>query len=389
MSIPESKQATSILQKSSSILLLVKENTSVDAFSSMLALSLTLRARTASGAEIDCVSPGHVPQELQFLPGSSQVSMQPHIKPRVTIEIAGISSLLNIEQHQLKGGLRIQLVIEENKKITADAIETHVQEFPYDCITTFGISDLGELSDIFTNHADFFYSTPIVNIDNKAANEHFGTINMVDITASSIAEITYELITELQENRAVDADIATSLYAGIVGATESFQSPLTTPRAFQVAAELMGQHAKTDTVIQQLVKTKPLTLLKLVGRAYARLRHDEHGRIFWSILRNIDFMESGATADHIPMVIQELTNNISGYNITYILQEHDSNQYRLYLSLGKGLVKRAKDIQKALSAQKEGSLLVCSIPAPNLEEAEKRAVLKVRDIVSTSNTTYS
>lgn len=381
MSIPESNQAANILKKSSNILLLVKEGSSVDAFSSMIALSLALRLKTANGMEIDSVSPSHVPQELQFLPGSSQVIMRPQAKPRVTIDIAGISALEGIKQHQLKGGSRIQLILKEGETIGADAIETHIQEFPYDCITLFGISDLGELGTIFTDHADFFYSTPIINVDNKAANEHFGTINMVDITASSIAEITYELIAELQGDRIVDSDIATALYAGIVGATQSFQNPLTTPQAFQIAAELMSQHAKTDTVIQELVKTKPLPLLKLVGRTYARLRHDEHGRIFWSIVRNIDFTESGATKEHIPMVMQELTNNISGYNITYILEEHGDMQYRVHVSLGKGLTKRKKDIQNELSASKEGSLLMFSFSAPNLEEAEKHTVLIMRDIV--------
>ncbi len=381
MSIPESKQASTVLQRSSNILLLVKKSPSVDAFSSMLALSLALRMKMANGTKIDCVSPSHVPKELQFLPGSSQILMQPHIQPQITIEIAGISAISDIRQHQLKGGLRIQLTLKEHEKATADAIETHVRDFPYDCIITFGISDLGELGEIFTNHADFFYSTPIINIDNRATNEHFGTINLVDITASSIAEIVHEVIATLQEGRVIDTDIATALYAGIVGATDSFQSPLTTPRAFQLAAELMGNHAKTDAVIQQLVKTKPLMLLKLVGRTYARLRHDEHGRIFWSILRNIDFLESGATGEHIPLVMQELTNNISGYNAAYILQEHGNGQYRVYLSLGKGLIKRTKEIQKELSAEKEGSLLIYSLSAPNLEEAEKRAVMGIRDIV--------
>lgn len=378
MSLPEVQQAITILNRSGSILLLVPEKTSVDSFSSMIALLLALSKDTTK--EIHAVSPSHVPQELQFLPGSSQVLMSPQAKPGIIIDIAGVSTITDIRQEQLKGGMRIQLVLNENTEVTADLIETHVRQMPYDVIVLFGASDLADLGELFTTRADFFYNTPIINIDHRATNEHFGTVNIVDITASSIAEITHELIVALPEVT-IDADIATSLYAGIVGATQSFQKPSTTPHAFQVAAELMEHQARTELVIQELIKTKPLFLLKLAGRTYARLRHDEHGRLFWSILRELDFLESGATHEHIPLVIQELTNNISAYNAACILYEDGEKQYSLYISLGKGLGKRTKEIQEQLGAHKENKLLVVPITAPSLEEAEKRAITKMQGII--------
>src|SRR3989344_1086779 len=378
MSLPEIQQALTVLNKSNRVLLLVPEKPSVDAFSSMMALSLAL-IKTGK-QEVHSVSPSHVPLELQFLPGSSQVLMNPQLKPGIIIDIANVTKLVEIKQEQLKGGMRIQLVLEEGVEATADLIETHVRQMPYDVIVIFGASDLVDLGSLFTNHADFFYNTPVINIDHRAANEHFGTINIVDITASSIAEITYELTLTITEQN-IDADIATALYAGIVGATQSFQKPSTTPHAFQVAADLMQHQAHTEIVIQQLIKTKPLSLLKLAGRTYARLRHDEHGRLFWSILRELDFVESGSSYQHIPLVMAELTNNISGYNAACILYEDGAKQYTLYVSLGKGLVKRTKEIQEQLGARKENKLLVVSIDAPSLEEAEKRSIIKMQGII--------
>ena len=184
----------------------------------------------------------------------------------------------------------------------------------------------------------------------------------------------------------IDADIATALYAGIVDATESFQKPSTTPHAFQIAAELMEYKAHTDAVIQQLVKTKPLFLLKLAGRTYARLRHDEYGRIFWSILRTLDFIESEATESHIPLVMKELKSNISSYNVAAILYENESKKYIVYLALGKGLAKRSKEIQEQLEAKIENNLLSFSVEAPNLEEAEKRMIGKIQNILPISAT---
>lgn len=306
--------------------------------------------------------------------------MNPQTKPSIIIDIAGISTVTDIKQEQLKGGIRVQLVLDEGMEATADLIETHIRQMPYDAIVLFGASDLADLGSLFTSHADFFYNTPIINIDHRPTNEHFGTVNIVDITASSIAEIAYELITALNAE-GIDADIATALYAGIIGATQSFQKPSTNPHAFQVAAELMGLKARTEIVIQQLIKTKPLFLLKLAGRTYARLRHDEHGRLFWSILRELDLTESGARHDHIPLVMQELTNNISGYNAASILYEDNAKQYTLYISLGRGLGKKTKEIQENLGARKENKLLVVPIEAPSLEEAERRAIIKMQSII--------
>ncbi len=378
MSIPETQQALSVITRSSSIALFVPEKPSIDAFSSMMALSLALTANTEK--TIYSISPVHVPSELQFLPGSSQVEMKPHLQPTLVIDIAGVSAIANIEQIPTKNGLKIHLELPANTDMSADMVETHVRQLPYDCAILFGASDLADLGPMFTDFADFFYNIPIINIDHKPTNEYFGTINMVDITASSIAEITHELITALSPD-AITQDVATALYAGIVGATESFQKPSTTPKAFQLSAELMTKHAQTDIVIQHLVKTKPLSLLKIAGRTYARLRHDEHGHLFWSILRELDFQESHAAETDIPLIMHELTNNISGYNAAFILHENERKEHVVYITLGKGLAKKRQEIQEQLSAKKQNGMLVLTLPQSSLEDAELAAVQKIRQIL--------
>lgn len=378
MSLPETKQVTTILDKASAILLIIPEKHSVDAFASMMALYLALHKET--NKEVHTVSPSHVPTELQFLPGSSQVKMKPQLQPGIIIDIAAIASITDIQSEKVKDANRVHIVFAEGAQLSADMIETHIRALPYDCVVIFGASDIAEIGTIFTEHADFFYNTPIINIDNKPANEHFGTVNMVDITASSIAEITHEILLGMNPG-SIDSDIATSLYAGIVSATESFQKPSTTPHAFQLSAELMAKDARTDTVIQQLVKTKPLQLLKLAGRTYARLRHDEYGQLFWSLLRDQDCQESAASVNDIPAVMKELGNNISGYNAAFILFEDTKKQYTAYVLLGKGLIKRSQEIQEQLAARKEDGLFVFSVPALSLSEAEQKTIGQVRNIL--------
>lgn len=377
MALPELQQASHLINRAERILLLVPEKPSADAFSSMIALYLALADQLAKSA--DAVSPSHVPPALQFLPGSSQVKMRPQLRPDIVLDIAGPETIADVRQEPLDGGIRLHVTLPEGITITKENLETLVRPLPYDLAIVIGAADLEELGTTFSAHADFFYSTPIINIDHRATNEHFGTVNIVDITAGSTAEVTHELITSLPEAH-LNPDIATVLYAGIVAATESFQKPSTTPRSLQLAAQLMELKADKDSVIQHLIKTKPLPLLKLAGRTYARLRHDELSQLFWSILRPIDFQESGATPDDIPEVTKELTNNIAGFNAAFLLYQHDSG-FDLYLRLGKGLRKRSQEIQESLSAQKENGALRLRITADSLETAEQQALEKIRTIL--------
>ncbi|MEK7557425.1 MAG: hypothetical protein AAB538_05585 [Patescibacteria group bacterium] len=379
MALPELQQAISLTERASHTLLLVPEKPSYDAFASMTALYLALLM--GKGAEeVDAVSPSHVPAALQFLPGSSQVKMQPREQSDVVVDIAGPAQTVALREEPLSGGVRIHVVFPPGVSLTKDQIETVVRPLPYDLAIILGAADLEELGNIFTQHTDFFYSTPIINIDHRAKNEHFGTVNIVDITASSVAEVTYHLINTLPD-AAPTPDLATCLYAGIVSATDSFQKPSTTPQAFQLAADLLEREADKESVIQHIVKTKPLSLLKLLGRSFARLQHEEGGGLYWSILRPIDFEESNAAPDIIPDVMRELTNNIAGFNAAFILYEQRLGAYQVHLLLGKGLLNRREEIQSELSAEKQNSALVLRLSAPSLEAATHQALEKIRGIL--------
>ena len=379
MALPELKQTQTIIKKAANILLTVPEKPSLDALASMIALYLNLTPLKKDG-RVDEVSPSHLPKNLQFLPGSSQIRQQPQIHPDVILDIAGPAQAGAIRQEPLTGGFRLHVTFPTGTQITKDQLEISVRALPYDAIFTFGTADLEALGSLFTDHADFFYNTPIINIDHSADNEHFGTVNLVDITKSTSAEVTYELITSLN-NQPLDANSATALYAGIVAGTESFQKPGTSPHAFKVAAALLEAKADRETVIRYLIKTKPLALLKILGRIYARLRHNQYINLFWSILRPIDFQESGATPEDLPLALKELTNNLSDYNAIALLHESKTGTYELFVLIGKGLRNRRAEIQKTLAAKRLNGLLHLNLSAPDLATAETIALDKLKSVL--------
>lgn len=378
MALSELKQAQALLQRAAQVLLIVPEKASADALASMIAFYLVLQTDKPQG--VDEVSPQHVLPALQFLPGSSQVMMAPRQHTEVIIDLAGPTTIAGVRVEPLQGGVRVHLALPDRVTTTKDQLETSIRALPYDVVVIFGAADVEELGDIFTRHADFFYNTPTLNIDHRAQNEHFGTVNLVDITAGSIAEVVYDLIVSMKGS-ALEATVATALYAGIVAGTESFQRPSTTPRSFEVAARLMEQRADREAVIQHLVKTKPLSLLKLTGRLYARLRFDEYSQLFWSVLKARDYTDSEASPDDLRAALRELSNNIATFTVAFVVSEHDVHQYETYVLLGKGLRQRRNEIQVQLQAQRENGLLHFSVPALSLEAAEQVALERVRSIL--------
>ncbi len=393
MALSELQQARSIINKASSLLLIVPIKASIDSLASMIAIYLSLQPSPSDNNQtnklIDEVSPSHLPRTLQFLAGSSQVKTEPTLQPEIVIDIANSLAINNIRQEQLRDSLRIHLSFASSSNIIKEQIETSIRALPYEAVITIGASDLEELGDSFTKNADFFYNTPIINIDHQAANEHFGTVNLVDITAGSLAEIAYKLV--LDKNNRISPNIATALYAGIISGTNSFQRPSTTPHSFQVAAKLIEQKANREDVIQHLIKTKPLSLIKLVGSIYARLQHESNTNLYWTVLKATDFIESGATAYDVPAAMQELINNIAGFNAAFLLYEepssphvtpnHSDQQFLVHLLLGKGLKQQRKEIQETLSANKENGAITFNITAPSIEAAEKIAHDKIKQIL--------
>ena len=130
---------------------------------------------------------------------------------------------------------------------------------------------------------------------------------MVDLTASSIAEVL-SLVFEKYERQLIDQDIATCLLAGIITKTNSFQHSQTTPKTFLKASELVMLGGRQQEIIKNVFKTKRFPMLKLWGRALARIKHDETLSVVYSELSHDDLEKSGADTQDLPFVLYELAN---------------------------------------------------------------------------------
>jgi phosphoesterase RecJ-like protein len=157
-----------------------------------------------------------------------------------------------------------------------------------------------------------------VNIDHHQDNPGFGDHNLVDCHASSTTALLYEVFKA--GGFPVDAQIATSLYVGLLTDTGKFQYSNTTPRGHRIAAELQELGCDVNAVNREVYETVPLPKVLLLERMLSRLEIRLGGALVTSWLGSEDFVDIGAHEGHSEGLIDTL-RCIAGVRVAALARE--------------------------------------------------------------------
>ena len=130
--------------------------------------------------------------------------------------------------------------------------------------------------------ARLLHAPLVVNIDHHHDNTRFGGVNLVADGASSTAEVLADVFAEL--GLSLTPAIAEALYTGLVTDTGRFQYSNTTPKALNLAADLVEARANPQRVFQSVYESMPFPKLKLLARALERASLHADGRVVISYL---------------------------------------------------------------------------------------------------------
>ncbi len=144
----------------------------------------------------------------------------------------------------------------------------------------------------------------ILNIDHHHDNTCFGTVNLVDPTASCTAEIVWDLMHGLGVEPT--PEIAEALYVGLITDTGRFMYENTSARAHVVAAELIRAGVDVPTIYRRVYEGVPYGKLALLARGLAKIRRYDNGRLTMTELDAADFAESAAEESYSEGVIDHL-----------------------------------------------------------------------------------
>jgi len=327
LSPQELSAATRAIEEHQRILVVCHANVDPDALSGALSCYELFRS---IGKDVTVVCPDSPPESLQFLPGFERVSEEIVDSQNfiITVNLAAgveVDKLrYTVEDHRVN-----IIVVPKNGRILPQQIALGEGEQRYDLIVVVDTADLPLLGSVYLDHVDLFAEVPVLNIDHHISNTRYGQLQLIDTTSASVTEVLYHWFTHVPSWREkITGDLATLLLTGLITDTRSFQNPNTTPRSLEVAAELLDLGARQQEIIQNIYKTKPLTTLKIWGRALNRIQVDDRAKIAWSSVSREDLAEMGAQSREVSGILDELISTIPDADVHVIFVEMEGGEIK-------------------------------------------------------------
>ncbi len=369
----ENQQIVEQINRAQEILITCKQNFSGDGISAALALASILK-KMDKNISI-AISKFQIPANYTFLPGYKEIKTDLYHLKKFTITLD--TRRVPIEELSYDKGdydLKIFLTPKVGTYSESD-VSFNSSKYKYDLIFILDSPDLESLGAIYEKNTEFFYNTPIINIDHSPANEYFGQINKVELTAAATSEIIYSLL-EILGLDFIDENIATYIYTGLTEKTRSFKAPSVTPQTLNTASRLIQQGADREKIVTHLYRTKSISTLKLWGRALARLQLDPRLKLIWTTLSRQDFDKAGTDANNMKNLVDEIISETPQAEVIIIFLEQKENKittqvYTTHKVNALGLVKK-------FSPQGNKQAAYFTTEDKRLAEAEREIIEQVK-----------
>jgi bifunctional oligoribonuclease and PAP phosphatase NrnA len=170
----------------------------------------------------------------------------------------------------------------------------------------------------------------LINVDHHHDNTQFGTLNLVDPSASCTAEIVWDLMHGLGVRPS--ATVAEALYVGLVTDTGRFMYESTGPRAHEMAAELITAGVDVQAVYRRLYEDMPLEKLELLGLALERIQRFDDGVLTLASLDVGEFERAQAQESFAEGIVDHL-RAVHGTKVAVLIRELMSEPGKRKVSL--------------------------------------------------------
>ena len=165
--------------------------------------------------------------------------------------------------------------------------------------------------------------TVVLNIDHHKDNTKFGTLNCVDIEASSTSEILWRIMTAA--NWRITRTIAECLYTGVTADTGWFAFGNTTSVTHLMAADLLDKGVDPSIIDSYTRHNRSIESMRLWGLAFMRIfRWGESSQFAMTWLTRGDFAAVNALSHDTSALVNQLLM-IRGVRFAVLLTEDDSS----------------------------------------------------------------
>lgn len=151
---------------------------------------------------------------------------------------------------------------------------------------------------------NFFTDKETIVIDHHLIKDHKepNIIKIVNSTASSTAEIIFDLATHL--SWPMDVDTSTCILGGLLADTGTFQHSNTSPKSLQIVSLLVKKGTNLKKISEQLFKKKEFnSSLKIWGEVLSRVTLDPETKMAFSYVTQSDLKKYGSNEDELAGLI--------------------------------------------------------------------------------------
>jgi bifunctional oligoribonuclease and PAP phosphatase NrnA len=260
----------SIVARADQITCLAHMDADADSLGSALGFALALRAM---GRKVRVIVPEPLPRLLEYLPGFE------------TVETGGTP--------------------------LGDTV------FTFDCAT---LTRFGE------RREEVERATTVVNIDHHLSNTAFGSINLVDASASATGQVVDKLLEML--GAPLSAAVATNLYAALLTDTGGFRHENTNEAALRLGAALVAAGADPGWVALKSYKSRSLSQVRLEGLSIAGMHSEMEGCLLWSEVTGTMLDQSGADMMEAEGIVDAL-QSIATMEIAVLFKESAPDRIKI------------------------------------------------------------
>lgn len=139
-----------------------------------------------------------------------------------------------------------------------------------DVIFLLDFNALHRVGDDMQNGLESFKGDFIM-IDHHQQPDDIAMVTYSDTSICSTCQMVYHYIDALGQTDLIDADIATSIYTGIMTDTGSFRFPSTTSTTHRIIADLIDKGVKNADIHNQVFGNNSYSRLQLLGKALTNL----------------------------------------------------------------------------------------------------------------------
>ncbi|WP_298339092.1 bifunctional oligoribonuclease/PAP phosphatase NrnA [uncultured Algibacter sp.] len=216
----------------------------------------------------------------QLLSTKKKIVIVPHKNP----DGDAIGSTLGLYHYLIKSGHKVNVLVPNDYPSFLKWIPGNETILKYDYQS--GVCDalIKDADIIFTLDFNAFHRTGDMEsvltesnglkimIDHHQAPDDYATYMYSDVSMSSTCEMVYHFIDMLGNADAVDSNIATCLYVGIMTDTGSFRFPSTTSTTHNIVAKLIEKGANNSDIHNNVYDTNSYERLQLLGCALSNLK---------------------------------------------------------------------------------------------------------------------